>query len=158
MSRENVEPVPRIAMRRLAAVGGGIRVAAVGRARRWVASWMVALAAVLALALPSTAEAHTLTPAQARHSMLGFARGVAYSYDTSQDPFVRCTRSGGSAHTVYCDWGFVRRDAPLRPEMSRCTGRYRVYLVGATQPRGAYRGAASRPQRAVARRLSCARV
>jgi hypothetical protein len=117
---------------------------------------MVTVSVVLALALPSAADAHTLTLAQARSSMLDFAFAIAFSHDTAQNPFVRCTRAGGSAHSVYCDWGFWRQDAAPLPARSRCTGRYRVYLAGANPQGGAYEVLApAKPQRAVARRLSC---
>jgi hypothetical protein len=106
---------------------------------------MVGLSAVVMLALPSAADAHTLTLARARQNLLEFAYGIAFSYDTSQNPVVRCSRSNGSLHSVDCDWEFWRQDAPMLPAMSHCTGRYRVYLVGAS----------GEPHRAVLRPLSC---
>ena len=102
-------------------------------------------AAALMLALPSAADAHTLTLVRARQSMLEFAFGIAFAYDTTQGPVVRCIRSGGSLHSAQCDWEFWRQEAPLLPAVSHCSGSYRVYLLGLS----------SEPHRTVVRRLSC---
>jgi hypothetical protein len=85
------------------------------------------VAAVLASALAPSAHAHTLTLQRAHTDTLFYVRGIAYAFDVSADPTVRCVRSGGSPHTVLCSWRFRRLDHALGTE-GVCTGTVRVYL------------------------------
>jgi hypothetical protein len=95
-------------------------------------SWLPALMAVvlLAAAAPGTA-AHTLTLRRAHTDTLFFARGIAYAFDVSGDPVVRCARPGGTPHAVSCSWRF-RRLNHSSGTASVCTGTVRVSFVGST--------------------------
>ena len=111
--------------------------------RRVGTKCVLAWTAGLLLCLPSAAEAHFLTLARARGSLLEFAYGVAYSYPISRAPRVRCARS--NPHAAYCDWSFVRENAQTEVPVAYCSGRYRVFL----------RTGSSQTDREVVRRLSC---
>lgn len=89
------------------------------------------MATVLLWAVVPAAEAHTLTLRTAHADTLFFVRGIAYAFDVSADPTVRCVRSGGSAHAVSCNWRFRRRN-PQFGTTSLCTGTVRVFFFGPT--------------------------
>jgi hypothetical protein len=96
------------------------------RARRWASA--LAAAALVAAVVPS-AQAHTLTLRRAHTDTLFWARGIAYAFDVSADPTVRCARTGGSAQAVTCSWRFRRLDESSGTA-SVCAGAVRVYLFG----------------------------
>ena len=85
------------------------------------------VAAVLAFALAPSAFAHTLTLRRAHTDTLLFVRGIAYAFDVSADPTVRCARPGGNPHAVLCSWRF-RRLNRVSGTASLCRGTVRVYL------------------------------
>ena len=94
-----------------------------------VREWTLGLAAAAVLsALPSAAEAHTLTIGRAKLGTLYWVRGIAYSFDVSADPIVTCVRYRGDPHNVYCNWRFQRADPGLGTT-DVCRGRVRVYVL-----------------------------
>ena len=103
------------------------------------------MAAVLASALAPAAQSHTLSLRRARADTLFWVQGIAYAFDVSADPTVRCVRSRGNPHAVSCSWRFRRRN-PRSGTFSLCTGTVRVYFSGPTV----------RVHRSIVRRLRCA--
>ena len=104
------------------------------------------MAAVLASALLApAAQSHTLSLRRAHADTLDWVRGIAYAFDVSADPTVRCVRSRGNPHAVSCSWRFRRRN-PRSGTFSLCTGTVRVYFSGPTV----------RVHRSIVRRLRCA--
>ena len=87
------------------------------------------MATVLLWAVVPAAEAHTLTLRTAQADTFFFVYGIAYAFDVSADPTVRCVRSGGSAHAVTCNWRFEKRN-PQFGTTSLCTGAVRVFFSG----------------------------
>jgi hypothetical protein len=89
----------------------------------------VVVAVVAVAAVAPSAQAHTLTLSRAHSDTLFWARGIAYAFDVSGDPRVRCARPGGTAHAVTCSWSF-RRLNESSGTASVCAGAVRVYLFG----------------------------
>jgi hypothetical protein len=89
------------------------------------------MAAILLSAVAPAAEAHTLSLRRAHADTLFFVRGIAYAFDVSADPTVRCARPGGDPHAVSCSWRFRRLDH-LSGTEGACTGTVRVSFVGST--------------------------
>lgn len=102
------------------------------------------MAAILVGALAPSAQAHTLSLSRAHADTLFYVRGIAYAFDVSADPTVRCVRSGGSAHVVICGWSF-RRLNPASGTASICGGAVRAYLFDGS----------SRLHRTIVRRRRC---
>jgi hypothetical protein len=118
--------------RRQAAPGPARRIRLAGMPRSRARSWVPALmAAILLSAVAPSAQAHTLSLRRAHADTLFFVRGIAYAFDVSADPTVRCARPGGDPHAVSCSWRFRRLDH-LSGTEGACTGTVRVSFVGST--------------------------
>jgi hypothetical protein len=115
---------------------------------RWVGRNAAMVAVLALLAWPAAAQAHVLTEGRAHAAFLEFAYGVAYSYDISSPPEVRCLRARGNLHSAFCDFSFSPDRTATRAGPFLCRGLYRLYLVDGRP----------RVHRKVVRRVSCRRL